>query len=103
MNNNSSDYLDRLRNIREKYGCSQPKNHSGIIDAHLPIDRTLGLDKQNTSYYKADLYAIEKMKVGDTSSSFMASKNIDYGQRPQISSGLNTQSYSAFGDTSKRV
>ncbi len=44
------------------------------------------------------------MKVGDQSnSSFMPTKNIDYGLRPQISSGLNTQSYSAFGDTSKRV
>lgn len=38
-----------------------------------------------------------------SNSSFMATKNIDYGHRPQIGSGLNTQSYSAFGDTSKRV
>lgn len=44
------------------------------------------------------------MKVADQSNtSFMPSKNIDYGHRPQISSGLNTQSYAAFGDTSKRV
>jgi hypothetical protein len=27
---NNSDYLDRLRNIREKYGCSQPKGQSAI-------------------------------------------------------------------------
>jgi|JI7StandDraft_1071085.scaffolds.fasta_scaffold2004151_2 hypothetical protein len=33
----SSDYLDRLRNIREKYGCSQTKAPGGYSDQYSAI------------------------------------------------------------------
>lgn len=52
----SSDYLDRLKSIRDKYGCSQTKNYSDY--QNLAPERTTGI-----AYQKPDTtYALDKKK-----------------------------------------
>lgn len=49
----NTDYLDRLKGIREKYGCSQTKTSSYPNDTFLPPDRNTG-----SIYQKSDLYTL---------------------------------------------
>lgn len=41
----TSDYLDRLKSIREKYGCSQPKTQSSYSEQMLNAERPAALDR----------------------------------------------------------
>lgn len=68
----SGDYLDRLRNIREKYGCSQGKGQSTSYgDQYLGaeragiLERPSAYEKAGATYYKADLYSAEKNKLSE--------------------------------------
>ena len=92
----SSDYLDRLKNIREKYGCSQPKTNSNYpTDLYPPIDKASLLDKQlgyeRTPYTRADTFGVDKMKIVDPHipSGGYGGKNLDYlAARPMSSTGV---------------
>ncbi len=113
---NNSDYLDRLKNIREKYGCSQPKIHAGLSETSLGMNRGLGMDRPGSAYLKNDLYTLEKTKMADNmyppttkyaenvlTSGTLGSKNIDFSMRPQTGVGLASQSYNGVGDFSRRT
>lgn len=104
-----SDYLDRLKNIREKYGCSQPKIQSAYTDQLLNAERPTGLDRplayerpSSSTYYKADTFGMDKMKIVDPyiPSSTLTSK--DYSVRPQSSIGT-TQAYAGLSDYSRKA
>lgn len=92
----ASDYLDRLKNIREKYGCSQPKGTSNYpTDHYQPADKASLLERpltyERTTYNRPDLYAADKMKIVDPHipSAGYGAKNLDYaGTRPASSAGL---------------
>ena len=125
----NTDYLDRLKTIREKYGCSQPKTQANTyLDSHVdrptavertipferstPIDRSIPFERTTaTNYYKPDTYALDRMKVLDnisTTSGALGTKNTDYNLRPQSSIGLATglgapQSYQGLGDYSRKA
>lgn len=108
----SGDYLDRLKNIREKYGCSQPKTQSGYNDQLLAerpmaLDRPLGYERNTGAggYYK-ESYGLDKMKIVDPHipTTTLASKNMDYQVRPQSSIGLGaTQGYGGMGDYTRKA
>lgn len=54
----SSDYLDRLKSIRDKYGCAQTKNYPEY--QNLVPERTTG-----STYQKPETtYALDKKKYG---------------------------------------
>lgn len=102
----STEYLDRLRNIREKYGCSQNKSTSALYP-----EQYIGVSKSPTkSYQKSDMYALEKKKYGEPISMVAGSpavaKALDYAPRPQSSIGLSSQPYTGMTgmvDYSKRM
>jgi hypothetical protein len=106
----STEYLDRLRNIREKYGCSQNKTNTSnpYPDHYTTIDKS-----PIKPYSKPDAYAYEKFEKPRTPnpmSSFIAAsplpaKTIDYTTpRPQSSMNIgNSPSYTGLGDYSRRV
>ncbi len=94
----SSDYLDRLKNIREKYGCSQPKANSNypsdpypLVDKASLLDRQLGYER--APYTRAETFGVDKMKIVDPhippSSGNYTGKGFEYvGTRPMSSAGL---------------
>lgn len=109
----TTDYLDRLKSIREKYGCSQPKLQPPTY-ADSNLDRPTAIDRPYertaASYYKPDAYTLEKMKILDphiptSAATHLANtKNADYALRPQSSMGVGAQqSYQALGEYSRKA
>ena len=112
----NTDYLDRLKTIREKYGCSQPKNQPISYSDTLTIDRPTAIDRQlsyerptASNYYKPDTYALERMKILDAHIPAPATtlvsnpKTTDYSLRPQSSMGHGGQSYQGLGEFPRKA
>lgn len=109
----SGDYLDRLRNIRQKYGCSQNKTSSPYADQYLgvqrtnPIERPAAYDRTGSNYYKADLYSIEKAKLSEQalapSMTGLGTRAHEYAARPQSSAGLSSNYAASSNDFSRRA
>lgn len=102
----SKDYMERLRNIRDKYGVSQSKNYPesqtrNYQDHQQILDRNTGV-----GYIKSELYGIERRKLaGDntsSNSSALLQGRADYLARPQSSLGLSSQDYNA-NDYSRKI
>ncbi len=106
----STEYLDRLRNIREKYGCSQSKTNTSIP---YPEHYSVADKSPIKPYQKSDLYAFDKFEKPRTpnpmssliAASPLPTKTIDYTTpRPQTSISItNSPSYTGLGDYSRRV
>lgn len=102
----TNQYIDRLKDIRDKYGVSQTKNYPNHqLKSYSDHQQVLDRYPRN-GYLKSQLYGIENKKFNDVTinpSSAKQPSKAEYGARPLSSLGLSSQDYSGVNDYSRKI